>query len=149
MLWFANNTDSRNSASGSPGNVLLACPCWRSRSYAGNDLFGYIRYRRWHFDIYDTAFLTGGGGIFLYEKQRKKEDKMDYPVIDPAGTGRNIRALIAKNGNTVTDVSKTLGLADKSTLYKWIRGDALPGIDNMLALSLLLGVTINDILATK
>ena len=74
---------------------------------------------------------------------------MDYSVIDPAGTGRNIRALIAKNGNTVTDVSKTLGLADKSTLYKWIRGDALPGIDNMLALSLLLGVTINDILATK
>ena len=36
---------------------------------------------------------------------------MDYPVIDPVGTGR------------------MLGIADMSTMYKWLRGDALPGID--------------------
>ena len=42
-----------------------------------------------------------------------------------------------------------LGIADMSTMYKWLRGDSLPGIDNMLALSMLLGVSINDILVTK
>ena len=46
-------------------------------------------------------------------------------------------------------VGRMLGIADMSTMYKWLRGDALPGIDNMLALSMLLGVSINDILVTK
>ena len=74
---------------------------------------------------------------------------MDYPVIDPVKTGKNIRKMIQDNGMTMVNAAGKLGLADKSTLYKWIRGDALPGIDNMLALSILLDVSINDILVTK
>ena len=74
---------------------------------------------------------------------------MDYPVIDPVGTGLNIRILIRNSGNTIAGVGRMLGVADMSTMYKWLRGDALPGIDNMLALSILLNVPINDILVTK
>ena len=74
---------------------------------------------------------------------------MDYPVIDPVGTGSNIRDLIRNSGNSIADVGRMLGIADMSTMYKWLRGDSLPGIDNMLALSMLLGVSINDILVTK
>ena len=74
---------------------------------------------------------------------------MDYPVIDPVGTGLNIKKLIKASGNTITNVGRMLGIADMSTMYKWLRGDALPGIDNMLALSILLDVSINDILVTK
>ena len=74
---------------------------------------------------------------------------MDYPVIDPVQTGSNIRHLIKASGNTIAGVGRMLGIADMSTMYKWLRGDALPGIDNMLALSILLGVPINDILVTK
>ena len=74
---------------------------------------------------------------------------MDYPVIDPVGTGSNIRNLIRNSGNSIADVGRMLGIADMSTMYKWLRGDSLPGIDNMLALSILLGVSINDILMTK
>jgi transcriptional regulator with XRE-family HTH domain len=74
---------------------------------------------------------------------------MDYPVIDLVRTGANIRRIIKESGRTVADIGNMLGIADKSTLYKWFRGDALPGIDNMLALSVLLGVTINDMLVTK
>ena len=74
---------------------------------------------------------------------------MDYPVIDPVGTGRKIKMLINRSGYSVAGVGRMLGLADRSTMYKWIRGDALPGIDNMLALSVLLNVTINEILVTK
>ena len=74
---------------------------------------------------------------------------MDYPVIDPVGTGMNIRTLIVNSGNTIASVGRMLGIADMSTMYKWLRGDALPGIDNMLALSMLLDVSINDILVTK
>ena len=74
---------------------------------------------------------------------------MDYPVIDPVGTGKNIKNLIKNSGNTIVSVVDVLGIADKSTMYKWLRGDTLPGIDNMLALSIFLGVSINDILVTK
>jgi transcriptional regulator with XRE-family HTH domain len=74
---------------------------------------------------------------------------MDYPVIDPVGTGSNIRNRIRNSGNSIADVGRMLGIADMSTMYKWLRGDSLPGIDNMLALSMLLGVSINDILVTK
>ena len=74
---------------------------------------------------------------------------MDYPVIDPVGTGLNIKMLIKASGNTIANVGRMLGIADMSTMYKWLRGDALPGIDNMLALSILLDVSINDILVTK
>ena len=74
---------------------------------------------------------------------------MDYPVIDPVGTGTNIKLLIKNSGNTITGIGRMLGIADMSTMYKWLRGDALPGIDNMLALSILLNVSINDIPVTK
>lgn len=74
---------------------------------------------------------------------------MTYPVIDPVMTGNNIKNLIKDSGSTVTSVGKDLGLSDKSTIYKWLRGDALPSIDNMLALSMIFNVPINDMLATK
>ena len=74
---------------------------------------------------------------------------MDYPVIDSLGTGTNLRALIINSGYSVAGIGRALGIADMSTIYKWLRGDALPGIDNMLALSILLDVSINDILVTK
>ena len=74
---------------------------------------------------------------------------MDYPVIDPVGTGSNIRNLIRNSGNSIADVGRMLGIADMSTMYKWLRGDSLPGIDNMLALSIILDVSINDILETR
>jgi hypothetical protein len=94
----------------------------------------------------DTAFLTGGSGIFCWKGMVRK---MDYPVIDPVGTGSNIKMLIRDSGNTIAGVGRMLGIADMSTMYKWLRGDALPGIDNMLALSIILNVSINDILVTK
>lgn len=74
---------------------------------------------------------------------------MDYPVIDPVMTGKNIKTLIKNSGNTVAGVTGLLGIADRSTMYKWLRGDALPGIDNMLALSMILGVSINEMLVTR
>lgn len=74
---------------------------------------------------------------------------MNYPVIDPVGTGANIKALIKGSGNTVAGTARVLGLAEKSTIYKWMRGDAMPSIDSLLALSMMLGVTINDILAVS
>ena len=71
---------------------------------------------------------------------------MDYPVIDIVATGRNINSLIHDRGYTVTDIANYLGTTD-SLVYRYIRGNVLPSTDRLLALSMLLHVPINDILA--
>ena len=71
---------------------------------------------------------------------------MDYPVIDIAATGRNINGLIHDRGYTVADIAIYLGTTD-SLVYRYIRGNVLPSTDRLLALSSLLHVPINDILA--
>lgn len=71
---------------------------------------------------------------------------MDYPVIDLIGTGSNIRELLNSRNITVTAAATYLG-ATNSLVYRYIRGEVLPSTDRLLALSVLLDVTINDILA--
>ena len=46
---------------------------------------------------------------------------MDYPVIDPVRTGSNIKMLIRDSGNRIAGVGRMLGIADMSTMYKWLR----------------------------
>ena len=71
---------------------------------------------------------------------------MDYPVIDIVATGRNINVLIHDHGYSVTDIANYLGTTD-SLVYRYLRGIVLPSTDRLLALSVLLHVSINDILA--
>ena len=74
------------------------------------------------------------------------EPTFSYPVIDLAATGQNLSRLRKETGFTVTDLQEYLGLASLQSLYKWFRGENLPTVDNLYALSRLFGVTINDIL---
>ena len=51
------------------------------------------------------------------------------------------------NANSrVSDLQKAFGFSTPQAIYKWQRGDALPTIDNMVVLSAVLGVKIDDIL---
>ena len=73
---------------------------------------------------------------------------MDYPVIDIEGTGIRIRIreLIRESGHTVPEVSEYLG-ASTSLVYRYLRGEVLPSIDRIVALSVYLEVSIDDIIA--
>ena len=71
---------------------------------------------------------------------------MDYPVIDIEGTGIRIRELIRESGHTVPEVSEYLG-ASTSLVYRYLRGEVLPSIDRIVALSVYLEVPIDDIIA--
>lgn len=71
---------------------------------------------------------------------------MNYPVIDVHGTGRNIRNMLIDRHISVAAAADYLG-ATTSLVYRYIRGDVLPSTDRLLALSVMLGVTVNDILA--
>ena len=74
---------------------------------------------------------------------------MDYPVIDVADTGRNIKKISKEKGFSADMLKNLLGLSDKSNVYKWFRGEVLPTTDNLLVMSILFGVTVNDLVITK
>ena len=69
-----------------------------------------------------------------------------FPVIDMAATGRVIKALREQNGYSVQDVQEYFGFDQPQAIYKWQRGITLPTVDNLYALSSLLGAPIKEIL---
>ena len=71
---------------------------------------------------------------------------MVFPVIDMAATGSVIKALREQNGYSVQDVQEYFGFDQPQAIYKWQRGETLPTVDNLYALSTLLGAPIKDIL---
>ncbi len=73
---------------------------------------------------------------------------MDYPIIDIEGTGIYIRDLIRESGHTVTEVSDYLGTST-SLVYRYLRGEVLPSIDRIVALSVYLEVPIERIIAVE
>ena len=71
------------------------------------------------------------------------------PTINMTATGANIKALIKTKGLKVTDVQTILGFNTPQAIFKWMRGDAMPSIDNLVILAHILDVTIDTILITN
>ncbi len=71
---------------------------------------------------------------------------MDYPVIDVKATGARIRELRMANHLRVEDVAAFMGFESEQAVYKWQRGDSLPTLDNMFALSRLFSTPIDNII---
>ena len=69
-----------------------------------------------------------------------------FPVIDLPATGANIRRLRQTRGLSVRDLQQFFGFEEPQAIYKWQRGQSLPTVDNLYALSTLLDVPMNDIL---
>ena len=72
-----------------------------------------------------------------------------YPVIDLWKTGQTIRRLIKERELTVEQVRDRIELESVQAMYKWFRGECCPKIDNLLALSKLLNVTIDSMIVSK
>ncbi len=69
-----------------------------------------------------------------------------FPVIDPVATGKNIVRLRKARGMSVRDLQAWFGFEEPRAIYKWQQGQTLPTIDNLYALSVLLDVSMEDIL---
>lgn len=70
---------------------------------------------------------------------------MSYPVIDPVATGDRINALRKEMGFSVAYLKEYFGFATTNAIYKLLHGESLPSLDNMVAMSVLFGVSMNDI----
>jgi transcriptional regulator with XRE-family HTH domain len=72
-----------------------------------------------------------------------------FPVIDPVATGANITRLRQARGFTVRDLQQFFGFEEPQAIYKWQRGQSLPSIDNLYALSELFQISMNEILVSS
>jgi transcriptional regulator with XRE-family HTH domain len=70
----------------------------------------------------------------------------NFPVIDLQKTGKNLKAICQAHNLAPKDLQQILQLGSIKAVYNWYAGLRLPSIDNLLAISKLLQVTINDIL---
>lgn len=72
--------------------------------------------------------------------------KTFFPSIDPIATGLNIQKLRNEKGLSVRDVQAWFHFDAPRAIYKWQRGQSLPSIDNLYALSILLEVPMDSII---
>ncbi len=70
----------------------------------------------------------------------------NYPRIDMVATGCRIKELREEHHLKVDDIVSFMGFESQQSVYKWQRGDSLPSVDNLYALSKLFETTIDNIL---
>ena len=74
---------------------------------------------------------------------------MLVPVVDMKLTGKNITALRKQRGISVRELQEMLGFATPQSIYKWQRGETLPTIENLIALSCIFSVPVDEIVASE
>ena len=72
-----------------------------------------------------------------------------FPVINLTDTGRTIERCRKEAGLSVRDVQNYFGFEYPQAVYKWQHGECLPSVDNLVALSTILGVPIDAILVVE
>ena len=83
----------------------------------------------------DTAF-----------KEEIMTKTISFPVINLKSTGSNIESCRREAGLSVRDLQDYFGFEYPQAIYKWQHGECLPTVDNLLALSRILEVKMEDLL---
>ena len=72
-----------------------------------------------------------------------------FPTIDLVATGKNIIKLRKESGLSVRDLQNIFGFATPQAIYKWQHGTALPTIDNLIVLSAVFKVSMEEIIIVE
>ncbi len=75
-----------------------------------------------------------------------KDKQLD---IDMKRTGLQIKSMVLENGYSVKDIQDYLYLSCPQSIYRWFRGEALPSVDNLYRLSVLLKVHMEAFLVNS
>lgn len=73
----------------------------------------------------------------------------NIPTVDLAATGKNIEKLRKEAGLSVKDLQNIFGFGTPQAIYKWQYGTALPTVDNLVLLSAIFKVSIDEILVVE
>lgn len=71
------------------------------------------------------------------------------PTIDMEATGANIKTLMKAKGLKVKDIQNLLGFGTPQSIFKWMRGETMPSLDNLVILAHILEVSIDRIIITN
>lgn len=69
--------------------------------------------------------------------------------IDMVQTGKRLKRLAQRKGYSVKDIQQYLGLSCPQPVYRWYKGVILPSVDNLLRLSELYQVHMEELLVKK
>ena len=72
-----------------------------------------------------------------------------FPTIDLVATGKNIIKLREESRLSVRDLQNIFGFATPQAIYKWQHGTALPTIDNLIVLSVVFKVSMEEIIIVQ
>ena len=70
-------------------------------------------------------------------------------TIDMEKTGRNLQGYVDKFGYSVKDIQQYLGLSCPQSIYRWFKGGVLPSVDNLLRLSELFNVHMEELIVKR
>lgn len=73
----------------------------------------------------------------------------NIPTVDLVATGKNIEKLRKEAGLSVKDLQSIFGFGTPQAIYKWQHGTALPTVDNLVLLSAIFNVSIDEILVVE
>ena len=74
---------------------------------------------------------------------------INIPTVDLVATGKNIEKLRKEAGLSVKDLQNIFGFGTPQAIYKWQHGTALPTVDNLVLLSAIFKVSIDEILVVE
>ena len=72
-----------------------------------------------------------------------------FAAVDVVATGNKILILRKNAGMTVKDLQKVFGFASPQAIYKWQSGQTMPSLDNLVVLSAVFGVMLDEIVVRK
>ena len=70
-------------------------------------------------------------------------------TVNMAATGANIKNMMKARNIKVKDVQAVCGFGTPQAIFKWMRGDCMPTIDNMLIIADMFGCTMDDIVVVN
>ena len=78
-----------------------------------------------------------------------KESNEVYTNINLIRTGENLKLRITSAGYSVKDIQHFLKLSCPQPVYRWYKGQILPSVDHLYALSKLLHCHMEDLLCSE
>lgn len=79
----------------------------------------------------------------------KGTDEFQFPEIDMKATGVHLRRLCKEKQISVKIIQECLHIASNQAVYVWFNGKSMPSLDNLVALSDLLGVPMDELVIRR
>ena len=73
----------------------------------------------------------------------------NVPANDTEATGLKIRSWRIRNRYKIVDIQDVFDFNTPQAIYKWESGRSLPTIENLLALSMIFGCRVEDLIVLK